>query len=105
MVEHVFPNVVLPRLTAHTALIVVEPLTIDSSELVITQLATPAAEGSIPTAVARDIEFVELGLAEDRAMAEIVQRGVLARGGDVVFGRYESALTHLHEGLARALAE
>lgn len=105
MVEHVFPNVVLPRLTVHTALIVVEPLALDASELVITQLAAPAADGSIPKAVLRDIEFVGVGLAEDRAMAEIVQRGVRARGGDVVFGRFEGALTHLHEGLARALAE
>lgn len=102
--NHVFPNVVLPRLTAHTAFIVVEPVSVSSSLLHITQLATPATDGSIPTSVARDIEFVRVGLAEDRAMAQIVQRGSAARSGDVVFARYESALTHFHEGLAEALA-
>ncbi|MGQ0845866.1 MAG: aromatic ring-hydroxylating oxygenase subunit alpha [Sporichthyaceae bacterium] len=102
-VQHLFPNVVLAHLTAHTAFIAVEPVTVDSSLLSITQLAAPAADGSVPKAVARDIEFVAQGLAEDRAMAVIVQRGVQARGGDVVFARYESALTHFHAGLAQRI--
>lgn len=103
VVEHLFPNAVLTHLTAHRALVVVEPVTVDSSVVHLTQLATPAADGSIPKAVPRDIAFVEAGLAEDWAMAEGVQRGLAARDGEVVFGHYESALTHLHQGLARAL--
>ncbi len=103
MLEHVFPNVVLPALTSHIALIAVEPVTVGSSLLHITQLATPGADGTVPESVARDIDFVREGLREDRSMAEIVQRGVQARGGDVIFARYESALTHFHDGLAARL--
>jgi len=103
VVDHVFPNAVLTRLTSHTALVVVEPLGLASSVLVIYKLATPAADGTVSEATHRDIEFVETGLVEDRAIAESVQRGLAARAGDTVFARYESALTHLHAGLAAAL--
>lgn len=98
--NHVWPNVAMPQLTSHTAFIVVEPVTVTSSLLHITQLATPAADGTVPKSVTRDIEFVRIGLGEDRAMAEIVQRGSAARSGDVIFARYESALTHFHDHLA-----
>ncbi|HUR74205.1 MAG TPA: aromatic ring-hydroxylating dioxygenase subunit alpha [Sporichthya sp.] len=104
IVDHVFPNAVLARLTAHTALVVVEPAGQTSSVLVVYKLALPAEDGSIPDAVYRDFAFVETGLLEDRAMAEGVQRGYAARTEDVVFGRFEFALTHLHEGLAAELS-
>lgn len=103
VVEHLFPNAVLPHLTAHRAFFVVEPVDVGSSLMYLTQFATPAADGSAPQAVERDMVFVEAGLVEDRAMAEGVQRGMGARDGDVVFARYESALTHFHDGLARLL--
>lgn len=104
IVDHLFPNVVIARLTAHTALVVVEPVSPTRSVLVIFKLAVPAPDGSIPDAVHRDMAFVETGLREDRAMAEGVQRGFAARTDDVVFGRYEFALTHFHEGLAAELS-
>ncbi len=104
IVDHYFPNVIIARLTAHSALVVVEPVSPTRSVLVISKLALPAADGSIPDAVARDIVFVETGLLEDRAMAEGVQRGFAARTEDVVFGRFEFALTRLHENLAAELS-
>jgi phenylpropionate dioxygenase-like ring-hydroxylating dioxygenase large terminal subunit len=103
VVDHVFPNAIIARLAAHTALVVVEPAGIDRSSLVTYKVAGPDAGGEVPEAVHRDIAFVETGLLEDRAMAEAVQRGLATRVGDVVFGRFESALTHLHAGLAAAL--
>jgi phenylpropionate dioxygenase-like ring-hydroxylating dioxygenase large terminal subunit len=104
IVDHVFPNAVLARLTAHNAFIVIEPVSRTQTILDITKVAVPAPDGTIPDAVHRDIAFVEIGLAEDRAMAEGVQRGFAARGEDVVFARFESALTHFHEGLAAELS-
>jgi phenylpropionate dioxygenase-like ring-hydroxylating dioxygenase large terminal subunit len=103
VVDHIFPNAIIARLTAHTALVVVEPDGIDRSILVTYKLAAPDATGGVSETVRRDIAFVETGLLEDRAMAEGVHRGLVARNEDVVFGRYESALTHLHAGLAAAL--
>ncbi len=105
IVDHIFPNAIIARLTAHSAFVVVEPVSQTRSELVISKLALPAEDGSIPDAVYRDISFVETGLLEDRAMAEGVQRGFAARTEDVVFGRYEFALTQLHEGLAAELQQ
>jgi phenylpropionate dioxygenase-like ring-hydroxylating dioxygenase large terminal subunit len=103
VVDHIFPNAIIARLTAHTALVVVEPDGLDRSVLVTYKLAAPDATGGVPDSVHRDIAFVEVGLTEDRAMAEAVQRGLAGRNSDVVFGRYESALTHFHAGLAAAL--
>lgn len=104
IVDHIFPNAIIARLTAHAAFVVVEPVSQTSSMLVISKLALPADDGSIPDAVYRDFAFVETGLIEDRAMAEGVQRGFAAGTDDIVFGRYEFALTQLHEGLAAELS-
>jgi hypothetical protein len=82
---------------------VVEPAGVDTATLVTYKVAESAGGGTIPDAVYRDMEFVEAGLVEDRAMAEGVQRGLAARSGEAIFARFESALTHLHEGLAAAL--
>lgn len=104
-VDHYFPNAILARLTAHTAFVVVEPVSQTRTALDIFKVAPADPDGSVPEAVRRDITFVEAGLLEDRAMAEGVQRGFAARTEDVVFGRFESALTHLHQGLSAELID
>lgn len=101
--DHVFPNAVMARLSSHTALVVIEPLDVGRTALEVYKMATPATDGSVPENARRDMEFVENGLREDRAMAEGVQRGLSCRNDDVLFARYESALTHLHEELDAAL--
>ncbi|WP_019876775.1 aromatic ring-hydroxylating oxygenase subunit alpha [Sporichthya polymorpha] len=103
IVDQIFPNAVIARLTAHSAFVAIEPVSQTRTILDITKVAIPEPDGSIADAVHRDIEFVENGLLEDRAMAEAVQRGMQARIEDVVFGRFESALTHFHDGLAAEL--
>jgi phenylpropionate dioxygenase-like ring-hydroxylating dioxygenase large terminal subunit len=105
IVDHLWPTAVLARLTFHTALVVIEPVSRTRTILDITKLAKPGPDGTIPESVHRDIAFVETGLLEDRAMAEAVQRGMNGRVEDVVFGRFESALTHFHDGIAVELAE
>ena len=104
IVDHLFPNAVLARLTAHTAFVVIEPMDQSHTALDIVKLGRPGPDGAIPESVHRDIAFVETGLLEDRAMAEGVQRGFAARVEDIVFARFESALTHFHEGLAAELS-
>jgi phenylpropionate dioxygenase-like ring-hydroxylating dioxygenase large terminal subunit len=101
--DHQFPNSVISRLTSHTAFIAIEPLDPEHSAMDLYKMATPAPDGSVPANAHRDMEFVENGLREDRAMAEGVQRGLLCRTGDVIFARYESALTHFHDELHAAL--
>jgi phenylpropionate dioxygenase-like ring-hydroxylating dioxygenase large terminal subunit len=101
--DHVFPNAVFPRLTSHTAMIAIEPLDIATTRMDLYKMATPAADGSVPENARRDMAFVETGLKEDRAMARGVQRGLQCRTGDVIFARYEYALTHLHDELDAAL--
>ncbi|MGQ0629525.1 MAG: aromatic ring-hydroxylating oxygenase subunit alpha [Sporichthyaceae bacterium] len=103
VLDHLFPNAVLARLTEHTAMVIVEPISATRSLLVIYKVATGPLDAEAELVVKRDIAFIETGLREDRAMAVAVQRGLAARAGDVVFGRFESALTHLHEGLAAEL--
>lgn len=104
ILDHLFPNVVMARLTAHTAFVVIEPVDETHTMLDIVKLGRPDVDGDIPEAVHRDIAFVETGLGEDRAMAEGLQRGFAAGVEDVVFARFESALTHFHEGLAAQLS-
>ena len=104
ILDHLFPNVVMARLTAHTAFVVIEPVDETQTVLDIVKLGRPDADGVIPEAVHRDIAFVEAGLLEDRAMAEGLQRGFAAGVEDVVFARFESALTHFHEGIAAELS-
>jgi len=101
--DHVFPNAVFPRLTLHTAMIAIEPLDLGNSAMDIYKMATPEPDGSVPENARRDMAFVETGLREDRTMAQGVQRGLQCRTGEVLFARYESALTHLHEELDAAL--
>ncbi|MGQ0623059.1 MAG: aromatic ring-hydroxylating oxygenase subunit alpha [Sporichthyaceae bacterium] len=105
VLDHLFPNAVLARLTEHTAMVVVEPLSSTRSLLVVYKVATGPLDAEADLIVKRDIAFIESGLREDRVMAVGVQRGLAARAGDVVFGRFESALTHLHEGLAAELGD
>lgn len=103
IVDHMWPSAILARLTFHTAFVVVEPVSQTRAVLEITKLAQPEPDGTISDHVHRDLVFVEAGLVEDRAMAEAVQRGMRGRVEDVVFGTFESALTHFHEGIAAEL--
>lgn len=125
VVDHVFPNVIVARLSHHTAVVVLEPLRADRSRQVVYQLTNrlPAAppEGGTgdgvgdagrggapdgaPDDARRDADFVRVGAVEDLGVAMAVQQGLGSGANEFVeFGRFEGALAHFHEHLDRALA-
>jgi phenylpropionate dioxygenase-like ring-hydroxylating dioxygenase large terminal subunit len=103
LVHHVFPNVIVARLSHHTTMVVLEPEATNRTTLVTYQLTNrPAATST--DAAARDADFVTLGAIEDRDIACAVERGLASGANDVVeFGRFEGALTHFHRQLCALL--
>lgn len=100
VVYHLFPNVIVARLSHHTSVVVLEPEAPDRTRMVTYQLAKPSAS----EAAIRDAKFVEQGTAEDREMARAVQRGLASGANDVLtFGRFEGAIAHLHRQLTALL--
>jgi phenylpropionate dioxygenase-like ring-hydroxylating dioxygenase large terminal subunit len=50
--------------------------------------------------VARDAEFAERGIAQDRAVVESIQRGMASGANEAyTFGLFESAIVHFHRNL------
>jgi phenylpropionate dioxygenase-like ring-hydroxylating dioxygenase large terminal subunit len=103
-----FPNVVIAELSAHITMVVLEPLSLTSTNFITYQVGPlPATDGERAdraAATAKDLAFVELGGREDRDMALRVQRGLDAgAGADVTFGRFEGALGHFHRHLHAAI--
>ncbi len=105
-VHHLFPNAIVARLSHHTSMVVLEPLAPDRTRFVTYQL-TNRASGTGAGAredARRDQDFVNQGLAEDRAMALAVQRGLATGANEVLeFGRFEGAIVHFHDHMRRAL--
>jgi phenylpropionate dioxygenase-like ring-hydroxylating dioxygenase large terminal subunit len=104
-VQHIFPNVIVARLSHHTSMVVLEPITVDQTALVTYRLANQQAEQGAAKA-AKDSDFVRVGLKEDREMALAVQRGLASGANDVLqFGRFEGAIVHFHRQLTELLGE
>lgn len=103
-VHHVFPNVIIARLSHHTTMVVIEPISVDQTNVVSYLLSNrPAEDGA--TRAAKDTDFVRIGLREDREMAGAVQRGLASGANDVLeFGRFEGAIVHFHRQLTDELA-
>ena len=107
-VYHLFPNVLITVLSRHTNLVILEPLGVDRTRQITYTLTNGG--GGDPAALAearRDAEFVgEVGLAEDRAVVQAIQRGLASGANDVfTFGRFESAIAHFHRTLTAALPD
>lgn len=101
VVHHIFPNAIVARLSHHTTVVVLEPLTVDTTRLVTYRLANrPSGVGPQPGAAERDAGFVLQGAAEDLAVARAVQHGLASGANEVLtFGRFEGAIGHLHRQL------
>jgi len=100
LVYHLFPNVIVARLSHHTTIAVLEPLTPAVTELVTYQLGNRRSVASDDGGASRDAAFVALGALEDQDMARAVQRGLASGANETVeFGRFEGALTHFHRQL------
>ena len=106
-VYHIFPNALITVLSNHTNLLVLEPLSVDRTNVVAYSLTNWTGDpAEALEAATKDATFTEIGAGEDRAMVSAIQRGV---GTDVnesfTFGRYESAIVHFHRTLGAALAQ
>ncbi|MBX9945035.1 MAG: Rieske 2Fe-2S domain-containing protein [Reyranella sp.] len=105
-VYHLFPNVLITVLSRHTNVVILEPLAVDRTRQVTYALTNGG--GDDPEALAearRDAAFVgDVGLAEDRAVVQAIQRGLGSGANEVfTFGRFESAIVHFHRTLTAAL--
>ena len=106
-VYHLFPNALITVLSNHTNLLVLEPLSVDRTNVVAYSVTNLAGdEAAALEAATRDSNFTDIGADEDRAMVSAIQRGVASSANEsFVFGRYESAIVHFHRTLGAALAQ
>jgi phenylpropionate dioxygenase-like ring-hydroxylating dioxygenase large terminal subunit len=106
-VYHIFPNALITMLSNHTNLLVLEPLSVDRTNVVAYSLTNWTGDPAEALAAAnKDATFTEIGAAEDRAMVSAIQRGVRSDANEsFIFGRYESAIVHFHRTLGAALAQ
>jgi phenylpropionate dioxygenase-like ring-hydroxylating dioxygenase large terminal subunit len=101
---HFFPNAAVATFPTHRQLIIFEPLAIDRTLTVSYLLTRLAADDTGRADLKKGGDFVNAGLAEDRAAQIAVQRGLAARANDVfTFGLFEGAIRHFHKNLAEAL--
>jgi phenylpropionate dioxygenase-like ring-hydroxylating dioxygenase large terminal subunit len=102
-VHQLFPNTHVSRLSSHSILIILEPVSPSETHWVIYQLAPRLKHGQ-PLDIEqarRDADFVQdSGLREDRHAACQIQSG-LASGANThfTFGHYEQAIGHFHRCL------
>jgi phenylpropionate dioxygenase-like ring-hydroxylating dioxygenase large terminal subunit len=103
VVDHLFPNVIVARLSHHTTVVVLEPVAVDRTRLVTYQLSSRPPDRGGAADARRDFDFVKLGAAEDRDVALAVQRGLASGANEFLeFGSFEGAIAHFHRQLARA---
>ena len=107
LVYHLFPNILLTVLSNHTNLLVLEPLGVDRTNLVSYSVTNKSREGEDSLEAAkRDSAYTDIGAAEDRAMVTAIQRGIGSNANEhFTFGRFETAIIHLHRTLDEALRE
>ncbi len=106
-VNHVFPNASISALSKHSNLTIMEPLSPNSTQMVIYLMtARLATENSISIEDAkRDAIFVnESGQDEDLEAACSIQETVTAQGNShLTFGYFEKAIVNFHQHLSRNL--
>jgi phenylpropionate dioxygenase-like ring-hydroxylating dioxygenase large terminal subunit len=102
-VYHLFPNVMIATFPNRTIMVVLEPGGVASTNYVTYTLAHATAA---QTDLARDADFVTEGAREDRAVVESIQRGLGSGANEhFEFGRFESAIVHLHRNLHALIAD
>ena len=105
-VYHLFPNVLITVLSRHTNVVILEPLTVDTTRQISYGLANRGHnDAEALKEVQRDAQFVsQTGAAEDRAVVTAIQRGIGTRANKhFTFGRFEGAIVHFHRTLRAAL--
>jgi hypothetical protein len=103
-VYHLFPNAMLVTFSKNTTLIVLEPVAVDRTRLVNYTLTHRDPGKADQEALARDLQFIEAGTAQDRDAACAIQRSLQAGANDFFeFGLFESAIVHFHRTLRAAI--
>lgn len=105
-VYHLFPNAMLATFPAGMMfLVVLEPIAVDRTRFVTHVLTDrPPDDGALKSGIERSSGFVDLGAAEDRAVAIAIQQGLASGANEFFeFGRFEGAIAHFHRTLTAAL--
>ena len=105
-VYHLFPNVLITVLSRHTNVVVLEPTSLESTQVITYSLTNRGSDqAEMRREAERDAEFVsETGAAEDRAVVCAIQRGIGSGANEAfTFGRFESAIVNFHRSLGAAL--
>lgn len=104
-VYQLFPNALVTVLSNHTVLLVLEPLSVDRTNVVAYSLTNQDGDpAQALEAATRDAHFAEIGASEDRAIVSAIQQGIAGNANEhFVFGRFESAIVHFHRTLDAAL--
>ncbi len=105
-VYHLFPNALITVLSRHTNVVVLEPLTLESTKAITYSLTNRGSDRvEMRKQAERDAEFVsQTGAAEDRAVVCAIQRGIASGANEsFTFGRFESAIVNFHRSLGAAL--
>ena len=104
-VYHRFPNAMVITFSTNVTVVVLEPVTVGRTKLLSWVLTTrdigqPQAQESL----ARDLQFIEAGSAQDRHAAEAIQVGLDSGANEFFeFGLYEGGIVHFHRNLDVAL--
>ncbi len=105
-VYQLFPNTLITVLSRHTNVVILEPLTVDSTRQISYGLTNRGlSDPESRKEVERDAQFVsQTGAAEDRAVVSAIQRGIGTHANKhFTFGRFEGAIVHFHRTLDAAL--
>jgi phenylpropionate dioxygenase-like ring-hydroxylating dioxygenase large terminal subunit len=103
-VYQLFPNVMVATFPDRVVVIVVDPVSVDRSNLVNYVMTDADADRPPPVrppaTEAEGRSMGELAAVEDNAMSTAVQRGLASGANEFVeFGRHESAIGHFHRSL------
>lgn len=105
-VYHIFPNAIVATFPQRVVMVVLEPVDVARTSFVNYTLARGETLKTNVTAVERDMDFVNAGAKEDRAVVESIQRGLSSDANDVfTFGQFEGAIVHFHRELNALLGE
>ena len=104
VLHHLFPNASISKLSKHTNLVILEPLSPTRSRWVIYSMIGESATDTPITLedAQRDVRFVnDFGQDEDRAAARAIQQTLDTRANThLTFGYYESAIVNFHKHLS-----
>ncbi len=106
-VYQIFPNAHVSKLSSHSALIILEPVSPTEVQYVLYRVTNEKGDG-IKTSqedAKRDANFIsDSGLDEDRDAAKAIQQSLATNANEhLIFGKFEKAIVHFHSNLKEHL--